>query len=886
MHTDLCGPISPEGLNGEKYMQLLTDDFSGAIWVSNLKTKAEAARGTKDMVLHAQKISGEKVITIRPDGAKEFKEGDCKACLDSNGTLLDDIPPYSSESNGRAERANRTVMEKARTILSELNMVCSFEDYKKLWPEAVRCVVYVYNRTLTRATHKDVRDKTPYEIVTGNKPDLSNLRIFGTKVKVLKPKAYRKSKVDSKTWDGLDVGYNPGDAYRVYIPELGHVLISKDVTFIEKLYRYDSSVSVGEIGMNDDRDNEEDCQEVDNNEGRKRLPWIPESDASDDDQFEDATDVTDQDSNDALENPVTRSGRTVVPPKGLDSRTWRLSQQKLNVEMLTRKFQRVLKKLCDAKDKSKWISAMTDEIVSLSENDVFIVSQAPEGRKVVKCRWVFALKTNSKGEVYRHKARLVAKGYSQVKGIDYKEVFSPVVRFDTLRFLLAQVASLDLELYQVDVKTAFLNGKLDEDVWIELLSLPKPLMQSILSSVKEGKGGRGSEMLMQLCSKKVQGSTHYVLKLLKSLYGLKQASLKWHERLKEVLTMCGFEQSASDPCLFVVKMKNGRKFFLLVYVDDIIIAGNTKKDCQSVVRKLQEQLELSTMEEAHFFLGINIERDRKLKTLYISQSAYIDKILKRFRLEGSSSNVPMRCDVHLSECEAEDRNSKKYPFRELIGCLMYLACVTRPDIMFAVQKLARYFTTYGRDHWNAAQVLGKYISSTKSLVLRYGSGDNKIVGFTDSDWAGDHEKRKSTGGFVFTINGNAFIWNSKRQSVVAVSSVEAEYIAQARCVREALWVRTLIKDFTGKVSTIDIYADNKGAISLANSNKSSAPTKHIDVSYHLTRDYCMKGYVDINYVASSQMVADGMTKPLDKQKLITNREMYSLVDIKFVAGGS
>ena len=184
MHTDISGPVNPVGLNGERYMQLLTDDFSGAMWVSNLKAKSDAASSTKKMIFHAQKITNKKVVAVRADSAKELNEGGTMKFLDSNGTYVEDIPPYSSESNVRAERPNRTLFEKARTILSELNMICKFDKYKSLWPEAVRCVVHVYNRTLTRSTHKNARGRTPYEILAGEIPDLSHLRIFGSKVKV------------------------------------------------------------------------------------------------------------------------------------------------------------------------------------------------------------------------------------------------------------------------------------------------------------------------------------------------------------------------------------------------------------------------------------------------------------------------------------------------------------------------------------------------------------------------------------------------------------------------------------------------------------------------------------------------------------------------------
>lgn len=891
MHTDLSGPVNPAGLSGEKHMQLITDDYSGAMWVRCLRTKGEAAEGTRDMVLHAQKVSGKKLITMRPDGAKELTQGRTKEFLDSNGTLIDDVPPYSPQSNGRAERPNRTIFEKARTILSELNMVCKFDDYKKLWPEAVRCVVYVHNRTLTRSSNVNERGKTPYEIVTGTKPDLSNLRVFGTKVKVLKPKSYRKSKVESKTWDGLHVGYNAGGAYRCYIPELGRVFLSKDVTFIEKLYRTEDE----EISTMDEQEQGEEREtrvpvenrvEEDNTKEiskAKRPPWIArenwDGSTDNDDDYQDIPNEGVGNEDDSQDVQTTRSGRVVkrIERFGESNVAFITAEAmcgNVNDDVPTSAEQAV-----NTSDSRKWVDAMADEMLSLSSNRVFSVVHKPDERKAIKCRWVFAKKANSNGEIIRHKARLVAKGYSQVKGVDYEEVFSPVVRFDTLRFLLAQVARQDLELYQVDVKTAFLYGQLDNELYMELPTLPEEVIVELLSKEPQLEGGGHMHELIKLCKRIRNGNDSSVLRLWKSLYGLKQASKMWHGRLKDVLANCEFVQSTSDPCLFVWKSKVGRKCYVLVYVDDIIIAGESEMDCTNVVKRLSQQFELSAMDKAHFFLGIKIERDRENRTLSISQHAYVNKLLKRFGLMESASKYPMRTDLELRRATYDEQEAAtNLPYRELVGSLMYLACTTRPDIMFAVSRLARYFSFYGHEHWKAARTVAKYVSSTKNMLLSYGSIYEGVVGYTDADWAGDKETRKSTGGFVFTVGGTAFVWNSKRQSIVASSSVESEYIAQARCVKEALWIRKLLKDFEDETPTIEIRADNQGSIALAGSSKNNVATKHIDVAYHLTRDYVEKDVVKITYVPSASMVADGMTKALGTQKIIASRSQYGLVN--------
>lgn len=882
MHTDLVGEIKPEGLNGERYMQLLTDDFSGGMWVSSLKSKGEAAIGTKNMVLHAQKLTGVKLVSIRPDGAKELKEGASKRFLDENKTIIEDIPPYSPQSNGRAERSNRTVLEKARTILCELNMICTFKNYRSLWPEAVRCVVYVHNRTLTRSSHPSVRDKTPFEILTGRKPDLSNLRVFGSKVKVLRPKPYRGSKFDPKTWNGVHVGYDAGNSYRVFIPEIRRVFVSKDVTFLEKLYRMSNEASntkderssdVEIQCIDDEKDSTDDNTNGDDNADPQKLPWIPDGNESDtedsSEEFHNASEGTNQD----VQNTgivKTRSGRAVNAPNRFGHLAFLTSETILG-NVMDRDPSNV-EEAMRSKQKHKWVNAMVDEMKSIASNEVFMVVPKPLDRKIVSCRWVLAKKRNSAGKVYRYKARLVARGFSQVKGIDYTEVFSPVVRYDTLRYLLAKVARENLELYQVDVKTAFLNGDLDEEIYMETPNLPDEVRDEIISNQQCGK----LKQLQNLCKER---NGNVALRLFKSIYGLKQASMEWHKKLKSVLVKSKFEQGTSDLCLFVCNSKSGNACYILVYVDDILIAGKTKMDCEEVAKILSKEFEISAIDEANFFLGIKIERNRNERSLYISQAAYIEKILKRFNLSDTSSKYPMRVDLDLRRASEEEmKTSEKFPYRELIGSLMYLAVVSRPDIMFAVSRLARYFTCYSHEHWKAAQTVANYVCSTKNCYLCYKGQVENLEGYTDADWAGDKDERKSTSGLVYTVGGTAFMWSSKRQSIVASSSQEAEYIAQSKCIRNALWVRKLLNDFGENVSSINIHADNNGAIALAKDSKMTECSKHINVCYHLCRDYIEKGIVNVSYICSDDMVADCMTKPHGTQKLEISRKMLGLED--------
>lgn len=283
------------------------------------------------------------------------------------------------------------------------------------------------------------------------------------------------------------------------------------------------------------------------------------------------------------------------------------------------------------------------------------------------------------------------------------------------------------------------------------------------------------------------------------------------------------------------------------------------------------------MDDAHFFLGMKMERDRECRKLWLSQESYAGKLIRRFKVVGGTSNIPMRNDIKLQRANSDEiEDAKGLPYRELVGSLMYLACTTRPDIMFSVSCLARYVAFYGLQHWNEAKRVAKYVSKTRNISLCYGNGTMEIIGFSDADWAGDYETRKSTSGFVYNICGASFIWKSKLQTIVAGSSVESEYIALSKCVREGLWVRKLLHDFGLKSRAINILCANQGAITLSEHGKMSAATKHTATCYHLVRDYAEKKLFSISYVPSMDMVADGMTKPLARKKLAENSSMMGL----------
>lgn len=568
------------------------------------------------------------------------------------------------------------------------------------------------------------------------------------------------------------------------------------------------------------------------------------------------------DNNDEVPVYRTRTGRVIRKPSGIFALAFLTTSQ---IEGTSHdKVPDSISEAVSAERQSDWIDAARNELLAITKMGTFEVTKRPQGRnKIVRNKWVFALKKDNEGNIVRHKARLVAKGFTQIHGVDYSEVFAPVLRFDTVRFLLSVAASRDWELQQFDIETAFLNGDLEEQIYMEFPSMPNELKRSISAYLRKHPNHPNNEKLVEMMNKK----NNHVLKLKKALYGLKQASREWFKKFRKLLKEAGLLECDSDPCLFQNEEKT---LYVIVYVDDFLITAESKQLIDETARKLSTSMSIKNLGEPKVFIGVQIERDRVRKEIKISQRNYIESVIKKFNLENSSAEVPMNPSIELRKpTETRETTENGIPFRELIGCLMYISVQTRPDIAYAVSKLARYFTNYDGSHWNAAKQVAKYLNSTKNLVLAYGSqSKTDVQGYCDADWAGDKDSRKSTTGIVFTIGKTAFNWKSRLQSIVASSTMEAEYVAMALCTREALWVRKVQQDFGIPLPNngIHISSDNVMALTLANENKQTAKSKHIDVCYHITQDYIQKKWIHLTYLSGNEIPADGLTKALNKIK--------------------
>jgi hypothetical protein len=479
---------------------------------------------------------------------------------------------------------------------------------------------------------------------------------------------------------------------------------------------------------------------------------------------------------------------------------------------------------------------MNEEFNSLIQNDTWSLEEAPVGVKPIPVKWIYKVKKDASGNFERFKARLVVKGYRQKEGIDYTEVFAPVSKFTTVRTLLAKAAAEDLELQQIDIKTAFLHGELEEEIFME-----QPV------GYEEGKPGM-------------------VCRLNKSLYGLKQAPRAWYTRLTKELKTFGFVPSVADPSLFTLDNKDST-VYLLIYVDDILIAGKDKSAVDYIKEELLTRFEGRDLGEVTSYLGLNVTRDRPNFEIKVSQKAMIDNIIKEFGMdEAKTRSIPLSPAIKLSKDEGELIDKKQFPYGTLIGKLMFLAVSTRPDIAYSVGTLARFISEPTSTHWQAAKGVVRYLAHTKDRGITFRGSQLELTGFCDADYAGDVDSRKSTSGYVFTLNGGAISWSSKRQPTVAASTTEAEYMSAAAAVKEGLWLRKLLASMNIAVPTVHIFCDNQSTIKLLKNPIFSARSKHIDVAHHFARERVQSKEVTFHYVSTIEMAADMLTKVLPISK--------------------
>jgi hypothetical protein len=482
---------------------------------------------------------------------------------------------------------------------------------------------------------------------------------------------------------------------------------------------------------------------------------------------------------------------------------------------------------------------MKEEYDALINNNTWTLTQLPIGRKAIGSKWVFKLKQNSDGSIARFKARLVAKGYTQKEGIDFNETYAPVAKITTIRSMLALAAMRGYNVNQMDISTAYLHADVKEDLYME-----QP----------EGYQLTGSNGEKLVC------------KLNKSIYGLKQAGRNWNKTLDNWLQEHQLVQSKVDPCLYLKQSDSQNEFLAMaIYVDDLFSIDNNHEFRKDLATKMSKKFKLTDIGKANWILGTKVVcQDLQI---HINQEKYVSDVLERFRMqECKVVNTPVVAGGSNIEADSKQYENKT-EYMSLVGSLIYLSVISRPDIAYAVSKAGQKMSNPSETDWIAAKRILRYLKGDNKSGPTYSiNGSEELLGFVDSDWAGDINSRKSTSGYVFILGGAAISWSSKRQQTVALSSTEAEYMAASSAAQEAIYLRALLKDL-GCVQErpTKILQDNQGAIAMAKDVISSRRTKHIDIRYHFIRERIRNGDIHLEYEPTETMLADCLTKPVSKQ---------------------
>uniref|UniRef100_A0A2N9EP82 Integrase catalytic domain-containing protein n=1 Tax=Fagus sylvatica TaxID=28930 RepID=A0A2N9EP82_FAGSY len=731
------------------------DDYSRYGYIYLLKYKSEAVEKFKEFKLEVENQLGISIKSLNNDRGGEYEAFDlfCKEM----GIRHIYTMPYKPQQNRIVERRNRTLMDMMRSMMAYADPQIVF------WGEALSTAAYILNRVKTKS-----KPLTPFEIWTGHQPDMTNLKVWGCKAHVLIPKPLRNKLID-KTWDCKFIGYvENGSGYRFFHPDKG-LIESRDAVFIEdtklitpleqikKLLHAEYEESDPHVSVFSDKDLE--------NSGRKRTspePAMPSIDADD-------------------------SGRKRQRrPSSMLKDYYLMESKAVAIEDDPVNFAKAM----ESHDAEQWLKAMHEELDSISKNEVWDLTELPT-------------------------ARLVAKGFTQQPGVDFVDTYSPVAKFASVRIIMVVAARLDLELHQLDIKTAFLNGDLKEEIYMD-----------------------------QPDGFQIKGQEGKVCRLKKSLYGFK--------------------------AIFKT-MKDKEKLALLsIYVDDILLASNSPDMMKETKFCLGSKFEMKDMGPTNYVLGIRIFRDRDSKLIYLDQENYLEKVLKRFKMEDCrpvSTPVSKGTILNKSMCptnKIELEKMKAVPYAQAVGSLMYAMTSTRPDICYAVGLVSRYQSNPGKAHWQAVKQIFRYLQMTKNMKLCFGLDELEIKGFTDADFTGDTDDRKSTSEYVFLFGGTAVSWLSKKQGCVAKYTMEVEYIACSTAVSNAVWIKRFVDSLKLDMQDrpVNVFCDNKSTISLIKSGANSSKGKHIDVNYHYIQDIVERGEIKVHFVPSADMMADPMTKGL------------------------
>ena len=851
---DLWGPSRVQSAGGKLYMQMIVDGGTSYKYGIYLPDKSDATTilAFDTFRTKAETITGKKIRRLRTDRAFESKawEDYCQ----KHGIIHEFTAPYSSAQNGLAERAIRTTMDDVRTLINDSNLSHSY------WAEAAAYSIDVRNLIPSRRHPGSI----PAESFSGDRQSVAHLRVFGAKCWAKIPTALGVSKLDPRSTECRLLGYASGKGnYKVQDVQSRRVFVSRDVVFEEGQPRR-TSASVGEqtVPVFDTL-----TPPADNG------PVTPDP-PHDDHGLTTALDQTDQTNIDQPHIPdipaePRRSTRTSQPSKAslqsIEYQKREIAGKDEGKDWATiaipgsypEDHEDIMACLTDTKashhipqsykhamatDPERWMIPMKVEMDTLKTKRTWDLVKAPAGANIMASMWVYDIKWDGEGNRIKDKARLVGKGYTQQLGVDYNETWAGVTRLESVRMTAAIAAKRDLKLWRIDFVGAYLNSLTKEDIYMKQ---PEGFIEP--------------------------GYEDYVCKLIHTIYGTMQGAHDWYETLRETFNKLGYTTSHADPCVRF-KTEDGNYTITDTYTDDIFGASNDEQEVKRRKDEIGKVWEIKDVGENEYFLGMRVQQDLKLGTIRLTQRPYWEHVINRFRLEHiTPRNTPLPTGISLdtnmspkTESEREQMNDK--PYRSVLGSVMWGQLATRPDLSFSISLLARFQANPGVEHWNALMHVIGYVKNTLDYGLTYSrDADLSPHAFVDADYGGCKDTRRSTSGYVFLMAGAPVTWSSKRQATVALSTVEAEYVAMSRCAQQMVWMHSWLREVKIDYSTPGlIRGDNRGAIALTKNTKDHSKVKHIDIRHHYIRELLQSGIIKFEQVSSADNLADLFTKSLPR----------------------
>jgi len=861
---DLWGPSCVQSAGGKVYFMPIVDGGSSYKHGAFLADKSDASTipAFDAFRAEAEALSGRKIRRVRTDRA--YDSAAWKEYCQRHSIIHEFSAPYSSAQNGLAERAIRTTMDDVRTLLRDSGLGHSY------WAEAAAFSIHTRNLLPSRR-HPG---KIPLETFTGKRQDVSHLRVFGARCWAKIPTVHGSqvdggSKLDPRGFECRLLGYAGGHGnYKVQGVESRRVFVSRDVVFEEgHPHRTSPSVGEDEITLFDVAIGTLDEDEPKINQPTNQ-PAIPRSHIESGDRRDTPAEPIQQ--TEPIQPDIRRSSRIVKPTLGiLQSREYQqreeMGKQKgeewahagITLTSLSHHQDDYIACLTETKashniphsyrhamatDPDRWTAPMEVEVETLKARHTWDLVKPPLGANIMDSMWVYDIKWDGEGNRIKDKARLVGKGYTQQLGVDYNETWAGVTRLESVRITAAIAAKLDLKLWRIDFVGAYLNSLTKEDIYMKQ---PEGFVE--------------------------EGFEDHVCKLVHTIYGTMQGAHDWYETLTNTYDKLGYTTSRADPCVRF-KKEGGGYTLTDTYTDDVFGASKTDEEIQRRKDEIGRVWEIKDVGKNEYFLGTRIQQDIEKGTIRLTQRPYWEHVLNRFNL----TDVPLRntplpvgivLDRNMSpKTESEKGEMSDKPYRPVLGSIMWGQLATRPDLSFTVSLLSRFQANPGIEHWKALLHVVGYVRNTIDYGLTYSrDADLTPLAYVDADYGGCRDTRRSTSGYVFTMAGGAVTWSSKRQATVALSTVEAEYVAMSRCAQQMVWMQTWLDevDIAHKLPGI-IKGDSRGAMALAKNTKDHGKVKHIDICHHYLRELVKSGSILYEQIPSADNVADLFTKPLSR----------------------